>query len=292
MTTRRDMLRGTALLAGAAVFGSASAFTQEERRPRDRGPWQNAIYARMLNWRIGPQFFSFNRFSFEESIQKCKATGARSFEIFQGQRLFKDKDGGIGVGISKENMKLVKAMIAEAGVVPHAMGVCGAGRGDFDFAAELGMTCINSEPGFNQLEEISNLADEYKISVGLHNHPKDSIYWNPDTVLEQLKNCGSRIGACCDTGHWLRSGLDPLECVKKLRGKIVSFHIKDLDNGHRDVPLGKGECKIADILKELADARFQGNFSIEYESDWDNNVPQITEGVQFFNAVAKEIVTE
>lgn len=290
MTNRRDMLRGTALLAGAAILGTGTAFSQDAP-PRGPGRgFRNTVYSRMLNWRIGPQIYSFNRFSFEEAILKCRQTGSMSFEVFQGQRLFKDKDGHVGVGMSKENMKAMKQMIAETGVTPHAVGVCGTGRGDFDFAAELGISCINSEPGFDQIESVNKLADEYKINVGLHNHPKDSRYWNPDVVLEQLKNCGSRVGACCDTGHWLRSGLDPLECVKKLKGKIVSFHIKDLNEGHRDVPLGQGVCKIAEIMKELAAQRCQAVFSIEYESDWDNNVPQITEGITFFNATAKEIV--
>lgn len=291
MKTRREMLRATALLGGAALLGSGSAFAQEAA-PRRGGMFANAIYSRMLNWKIGPQTFSLNRFTFEESIRKCRETGAMSFEMFLGQRLAADSDQHVGPGMSKEAFKRMKELFVETGCTPHAMGVCGCGRGEFDFAASLGMQCINTEPGFNQIESANKLAEEYKINVGLHNHPKDSIYWNPDTVLEQLKDCGSRVGSCADTGHWLRSGLDPLECVKKLRGKIVGFHLKDLNKHHGDVPFGQGECQIADILKELADQKFQGFFSIEYESDWDNNVPQMTECVKFFHETAKAIVME
>jgi sugar phosphate isomerase/epimerase len=39
---------------------------------------------------------------------------------------------------------------------------------------------------------------------------------------------GKRIGACCDTGHWVRSGLHPVECLKKLEGRILGFHLKDV----------------------------------------------------------------
>ena len=28
-----------------------------------------------------------------------------------------------------------------------------------------------------------------------------------------------RIGACADIGHWYRSGLVPVECLKKLQGR-------------------------------------------------------------------------
>ena len=34
------------------------------------------------------------------------------------------------------------------------------------------------------------------------------------TLLDLCKGRGKRIGACCDTGHWVRSGLDPVACLK------------------------------------------------------------------------------
>jgi sugar phosphate isomerase/epimerase len=146
------------------------------------------------------------------------------------------------------------------------------------------------------LANVSKLAEEYKINVGLHNHPKDSIYWNPDIVLKHLQDLSPRVGADCDTGHWLRSGLNPLECVKKLKGRIVGFHIKDLkrneNGGFFDVPLGQGDVGIADVLKEVAAQNIKGPlpFSIEYEADWDNNQPKVAECVKFFDATAKAIV--
>ena len=35
-------------------------------------------------------------------------------------------------------------------------------------------------------------------------------------------------GPCCDTGHSGRSGLDPVEMMKKLQGRILAFHWKDI----------------------------------------------------------------
>jgi sugar phosphate isomerase/epimerase len=32
------------------------------------------------------------------------------------------------------------------------------------------------------------------------------------------------VGATADTGHWLRSGLDPVACLKILQGHITSAH--------------------------------------------------------------------
>src|SRR5438477_8441116 len=33
-------------------------------------------------------------------------------------------------------------------------------------------------------------------------------------VLSVVKDWDLRIGACADTGHWVRSGLTPLECYR------------------------------------------------------------------------------
>lgn len=248
------------------------------------------MYARMLNWRVGPTFYTFHKFTFEEAIQKCVATGAATFGHSARLNLSKDFPEPVNPKMSPAAFRRMRELIAEYGVTPHTIGVCPANREHFEFAASLGISNLDSEPGFNSLDEVNRLADEYKINVGLHNHPQPSIYWNPDIVLERLKDCGSRVGACCDVGHWYRSGLDPLECVKKLRGRISSFHIKDLNEQKRDVPLGQGVCKIGEILRELAAQKVQTVFSIEYESNWDNNVPQVAECVRFIRQTAEEII--
>ncbi|MGL4593356.1 MAG: sugar phosphate isomerase/epimerase family protein [Thermoguttaceae bacterium] len=288
---RRNLLRNTAVLSGAGILTSLSSNLFAQELPHQSTQLRHQlIYSKMLGWDIGPQIYSFRLFTFEEAIKKTAEIGARTFEVFCGQRLNSASENKVGPDMSKSDFKLMQQYIADSGCVPVAVGVCGADKKFFDFAASLAIQVINSEPAFEQMESVNKLADEYKINVGLHNHPKPSRYWDPDVVLEQLKNCGSRVGACCDTGHWVRSGLDPVECVKKLQGKIISFHIKDLNSEKRDVPLGKGVCRIADVLKEAANQHVRGPFSIEYESDWENNAPFIAEGIQFFTQTSKDIL--
>ncbi len=300
-TSRRDMLRTTALLGGAALMGTTSTtFAAEAAETVEAGPdascCPNTIYSNLLGWTIGPQIYSFNRFTFEQGVKNCQKTGARNFEVFIGQRLTDKGDVKVGPDMANDDKKLMRTIMVDHGQVPHAVGVTGTDRKMFDFAAEMGIPLINSEPGFDRLGDVNKLAEEYKINVGLHNHPKPSIYWDFNIVLEHLKDCGSRVGACVDTGHWIRSGINPLEAVKALKGKISSFHIKDLHKhpgegeGPHDVPLGQGVVGVADILKELAAQRFRGPFSIEYEYNWDANTPDVAACVKFFNETAKAIV--
>ena len=292
MITRREMLRGSLALGGAALFAPhlLSAITIPENRR----------YTEQLGWTIGPQIYSFNRFPFDEALKMVAACGTPHFEVFVGQKVSRDINVNVGPDLLKpensEALKRVKDLLAETGCIIHAVGVCGSDRAHFDFAAAFNIPLLNTEPNFRTLGDVNKFAEEYKINVGLHNHPQPTPYWNPDIVLEQLKDSGPRMGACCDTGHWLRSGLNPLECVRKLKGRIVGFHIKDLkqsgNNYDADAPLGQGVVGIAEILKEVAtyNIGFKIPFSIEYEADWNNNQPKVAESVRFFDATAREII--
>jgi len=103
-------------------------------------------------------------------------------------------------------------------------------------------------------------------------------------VLSLVKDRDWRLGACADTGHWVRSGLKPVECLRILKGRIVCSHLKDLDRmglGAHDVPYGTGVSDIPAILDELKAQGFQGSLSIEYEYHWDNSLPEVAQCIGF-----------
>ena len=97
-----------------------------------------------------------------------------------------------------------------------------------------------------------------------------------------------RIGACCDTGAWNRSGLASVEMLKKLEGRILTFDLKDLD-AEGCVPFGKGNCDIRGILKELHRQRFRGVIGIEYNQRSPNGEAEIAQCVAFFDKVCQEL---
>ena len=109
--------------------------------------------------------------------------------------------------------------------------------------------------------------------------------------VELVKGRDERIGACADTGHWVRSGLKPVECLAILKGRVVSSHLKDLhefsDKGH-DVPYGKGVSDIKGVLDALKAMNFDGPISVEYEYNWDNSVPEIKECISFVRAYGEK----
>ena len=253
--------------------------------------------AEKMGWRLGCQAYSFNRFTFYEAVEKTASLGLGYIEAYPGQKLSKDNSppGNFDEGMSESVQAQVKKKLAAAGVRLVNYGVVGmpgdeAGcRRLFEFAKKMGIETIVSEPDEKVFGILDKLTEEYKINVALHNHPKASHYWNPDIVLKACEGHSKRIGACADTGHWVRSGLDPLECLKKLQGRIISLHFKDLQDSH-DVPWGTGASGARAMLAELARQGFRGVFSIEYEYHWDNSVPEIAKCVEFFNDAAAELL--
>ncbi|NIA13818.1 MAG: TIM barrel protein [Nitrospiraceae bacterium] len=262
-------------------------------------PGPGAPNAEKLGWRLGCQAYSFNRFTFFEAVDKVHSLGLKYIEMYGGQPLNAEKpDVKTGPGMSAEDRALVKAKLAECGIKLVNFGVTGLSNDEaqcrevFDFAKDMGIETICSEPPKDAFDLIDKLCQEYDINVALHNHPKPSRYWNPDTVLEVCEGRSKYIGACADTGHWMRSGIEPLEAVKKLEGRIVTFHFKDLNEfGKRahDVPWGTGKANVKAILEEVHRQGLEAVFSIEYEHNWENSLPEIAESVAYFDKVAAEL---
>ena len=86
-----------------------------------------------------------------------------------------------------------------------------------------------------------------------------------------------RIGACCDTGHWPRSALYAIECLRILKGRIISFHFKDVNEygmGAHDVPWGTGINDVKGMLTEVHRQGVKAVFSVEYEYYSENLLPE------------------
>jgi sugar phosphate isomerase/epimerase len=248
--------------------------------------------AEKLGWRLGCQAYTFNRFTFFEAVDKTAAAGLHYIEAFPGQKISAAIDAKMGPEMSADVRKEVLKKLGDSGVKMVNFGVGAYDRRHFEFAKEMGIETLVSEPNKSDFEEIDKLCGEFNINLAIHNHPKPSAYWNPDAELEVFQGRSKRIGACADTGHWPRSGLNSLECLKKLEGRIISFHFKDLnkmgEDAH-DVPWGTGICDVKAMLTEIHRQKIKAVFSIEYEYNWDNSLPEIIQCVAYFDKIAAEL---
>jgi sugar phosphate isomerase/epimerase len=249
--------------------------------------------AEKLGWRLGCQAYTFNRYTFFEAIDKNHGLGLRYIEGYPQQKISKDISASFNESTTAEQRKAVKQKLSDSGVKLVNFGVTPiAGRKTFDFAKDMGIETLVAEPAEADLPELDKLCGEYQINIAIHDHPKPSHYWDPEILLKATKGLSKRIGACCDTGHWSRSGLNPIECLKKLEGRIVSFHFKDLNQegpGAHDVPWGTGVNNAKGMLTEIHRQGVRAVFSIEYEYNWTTSLPELAKCIEFFDKVADEL---
>jgi sugar phosphate isomerase/epimerase len=244
---------------------------------------------------VGCQAWTFNHFSVFEAIDKTAEAGGKVIEFYPGQVLSKDQPTvKFDHNVSDDIIARVKAKLSERGIRAVNYGVVAipqdeaGARKVFEFARKLDLYGITTE-SVESLDTIENLVREYDIRVGIHNHPRrtdDANYkvWDPNYVLSLVKDRDPRIGSTADIGHWIRSGLDPLDCLKILKGRVISTHLKDLNErspSAHDVPYGNGVSNIPAILTELKRQGFVGNVSIEYEFNWDNNAYDAAQCIGF-----------
>ncbi|MBT3291933.1 MAG: TIM barrel protein, partial [Victivallales bacterium] len=261
---------------GAPVYRAATP-----RKLADGAPT-----AEKLGWRMSIECWSFRNFTFFESVDKASRMGVKYLEMFPGQTVAKELgDVKTNQDMSPDAQKAIQAKLDEAGIKVVNFGVTGipgddAGRRKlFTWAKSMGIETIAAEPKPKDLPGIDKICQEFGINVALHNHPEPSRYWNPQTVLDACKGLSPRIGACADTGHWMRSGIKPIDAIKLLEGRLVSFHFKDLNTygkeGAHDVPWGTGKGDVIGVLRELKRQGVKAVFSSEYEHNWDKSETEI-----------------
>lgn len=250
--------------------------------------------ARIAGFALGCQAYTFNRFTAFEAIEKTALAGGKIIEFYPGQKLSAEQpDLKLHHDASDETLTAVKAKLAKHGIRAVNYGVVGGRdaaewRKIFEFAKKLDLYAITTED-VPHLDDIEKLVKEFDIRVGYHEHgkrPNDASYkvWDPNYIVSLVKDRDSRIGACADTGHWATSGLKPLDCIKILKGRVISAHLKErpeIGKQHPDQVYGTGVSDISGILAELKAQGFQGNISIEYEANWDNSVPDVAQCIGF-----------
>lgn len=280
MIDRREFLKSSLLFAGSCLFSNDLC--------------KSVVWAAggKSGLQLAVQTWTFRLFDIDEGIRKTARSGVGAVEISGGIRI-KDK-AKRAADMTAEERQWIRSVLKENNVQAVSLGGSQGVKKDFEFAAEMGMKVMQGEPPFDQLEDISKRAEEYKIHFALHNHAIPNRYWNYKETLKKLDNCSPWLGFCPDTGHMMRSGIDPLQAVKDLKGKIYSIHLKDL-NGMgtqdkpgkdlHDVPWGTGEGQVEAILKELMDQKFSGPVIIEYEYKWENNIPEVRLCAEFFKKV-------
>lgn len=261
-------------------------------------PTDNTFPEETLGWKIAIQASTYRRFTFIETLDKVRACGLRYVEAFPQQKIGGGMDGTTDFKMDAQTRQRIKDVLKSKDVQWISYGVVSPTNAEdwhrlFDFAQDMGIQTIVSEPKPEFLPLLNQLAMEYGIKVAVHNHASPTPYWNPETVLTAITDLDPAVGACADIGHWMRSGLRPIDCLRLLEGRLVSMHMKDLnaigDLKAHDVWWGKGKANLKKVIKEMRKQTFQGVIAVEYEYRRDDpefdSVPAIRESVAYLRSL-------
>lgn len=284
--SRRSFLQGTALAVGASVLGIPQSLPAADEDPYG-------------GFRMGLQSYSLRAFKLDEALQHTRTLGVGYWEAYPGH---------IRLNTLPAHISEHKAKLKEAGVSLIAYGVLGfdenetKAREAFDFAQAMELKSISANPKKSAatFDLLDKLVEEYGIPIAIHNHGPGHIYDKVDDVLEMVKDRHPKIGACVDTGHYIRSDEDPVEVIEKLGPRVFGVHLKDaktirdpeeIERLSKELPknranqlkregkiftiLGEGELNVVGCLRALRELQYDNCLSLEYEENADNPLSDI-----------------
>lgn len=245
------------------------------------------------DWKFGVALWTFHTFNFPQALDKVDSGGLAYIEPNTFHKTGPDLKDSTIMQLSTDGIEKLKSMVSKKGLTVGSIYIVGdstieSWKKQFEIAKQFGVKYVTTEPPLNMWDSIDSLAGAYGIKVAIHEHWKGvSHYWNPDTVLLAIKG-HPNFGACVDLGHWPKSGIDPVEGVKKLAGHIMIVHLKDIaafnDPTLKDVPVGTGVVNFPEVFTELKKQNFNGYIYIERDAeDLPSNLPSVIQTVKYYN---------
>ena len=254
-----------------------------------------------LGWRLALTAYTFHKYTLFETIEKTAKLGLPYMEGLSFQNVSAEVPKKFDLTLSDAELNQIREKLDTSGVrmltyyygrIPGDEDGC---RKVFEFGRKIGIETFMSEPDPKDLDTIERFANEYGINVAIHNHDAKASpnYWRPELILKHCEGRGPRIGACADMGYWMRSGIDPVEGARLLKGRLLNVQMHDLDQRTpegTDVPWGTGAGATERFLREVHALGIRPTaFGVEYSRDWLDNVPQVRQCIEFFHKTSLQL---
>ena len=262
--TRRSFLTaaGTAAATGVAALSPLGRL---------------AAAAQATNLNLGVQLYSLRGYKVDEALGYARDLGFKFVEFYPGMYPLNADTAAIDA---------MKKKLTDLGLTISAHGVnrftkdAVANRKMFEFAKAAGIRTFGADPDPDSFASLDELVKEFDIRVAIHNHGPTHRYNKAIDVLQAVEKYDSRIGACADLGHFLRSGERPVEVIRLLKGRLYGIHLKDfaeMQDKTKGVILGKGHIDVPGVMAALIAVDFpaDGALSIEYEENPQNPLADI-----------------
>jgi inosose dehydratase len=239
---------------------------------------------------VGVQSYSLRNFNTLEAVRHIEGMGLKYVEFYSKH---------LSPTATDEQIAETKMLLDDAGIRITAHGVNGFGKDHeanrrvFEFARRAGIRNITANPAADSFDSLDKLVAEFDIRIAIHNHGPGALYDSIESVKKAVQGRHKWIGACVDTGHFIRSKEDPVKAVRELGPRVFGVHLKDdavQGTGSRNVILGQAHLDVVGLFKALREVKFpaDGALSLEYEANPQNPIDDMKQCL----AVARDAIAK
>jgi sugar phosphate isomerase/epimerase len=274
LVSRREFLAAGAAWAGSTLLPGRS-FAQ---------PAAALSYG---GFAMGLQSFTLRKLTLEAMLDAVQRLGLRHVELIPETKLwFYEFGSHFAVSEDAAEIARVRAALARRGIQLAASGVHGVAdeaeaRRLFAFAKAAKIPLLTLMPDDEALDALDRLCAEHPdVKLGIHNH---GPYFRYDAIADVEASLAGRhpnFGACVDAGHFIRSGEDPAEAVRRLGPRVHGVHLKDFRaEGFfaEGCILGQGKLDLDAFFAALRAIGFgpEQALSLEYEESPDDPLADV-----------------
>ncbi len=272
---RRFLALTTAAAAGATIFDVPGILAADD-------PYRGLP--------IGVQSYSLRKYNVVDAIRHIQGMGLHFVEFYS-----KHLNPNATAAQLAENHQLLKR--AKVSLSAHGVNRFSkdhdANRKVFEFAKRAGIRNITANPTQDSFDSLDKLVAEYNIRIAIHNHGPGALYDSIESVKKAVAGHHKLIGACVDTGHFIRSKEDPVKAVHELGPRVFGVHMKDEEKQEKqshNVVIGSGHLDVLGLFQALKKVSFpaDGSLSLEYEANPDNPIDDMKQCL----AVAREAIAK
>ncbi len=249
-----------------------------------------------LGWRLAAGPDAFPNSTFYDAIDQAAALGLPYIGASSAQTVSSNLTVKFGPQLTDAQLTEVRLKLESAGLrlVSYELGSMpedeAACRRLFEFGRKMGIDTFIGIPRPEALATVEAFCADYGIGLAIRNLDRKTStnYWSPERVLRACRRRSPLVGACVNVGAWMRSGVDPAEGIRLLKGRVRVVQVHDLNKrlrGH-DVSWGIGVGRPEYWLKQVAAAK---GGQVLFTMDVPGQTAFMTHNIDFFNRTALRI---
>ena len=240
---------------------------------------QRKINSTIKGVQIGAQTYSFRDLPLEGMIRAMVEAGLGDCEVFSPHiepKRSREELREWRLNAPLEVMSQARKKFDDAGIAVSAYNLSfndsftdpEIDRG-FQLSKAFGVNMITASSTLSCAPRLVKGAEKHGMIVAFHGHAdvKDpNQFAKPESFAKALA-MSDRFRINLDIGHFVAAGYDPIPFIEQNHEKITILHLKDRKKGDQiaNLPWGKGDTPIKQVLQLLRDRKWPIKAFIEYE---------------------------